>query len=200
VSKSISDYVHAVDHCAAIFELSLPLETSSARNSHGKSCTSYRWDRGDLEKYYIATWELFRSVAVPVHLLNEDCVNFITKNNMQLTIDCFYHNIVNTLHHASNMSIPKVKHNFYKFWWDEELTALKQASLDSFNLWTAVGKPRPGSEFLAMKHAKFAYKLAIKNKEHGNQNEFTNSLNDALLAKDMDSFWRSWRSKFCFNN
>ena len=48
----------------------------------------------------------------------------------------------------------------------EELTALKQASLDSFNLWTAVGKPRFGSEFLAMKRAKFAYKLmAIKNKE-----------------------------------
>jgi len=96
--------------------------------------------------------------------------------------------IVNALHHASNMSIPKVKHNFYKFWRDDELTALKQASLDSFNLWTAVGKPRSGSEFLAMKRTKFAYKQSIKNKERSNQNEFTNSLNDALLAKDMDSF------------
>jgi len=209
VSKSITDYVYDVeimdnginlsDHCAIIVELSLPVQKSPARNSHGNSYKSYRWDRGDLGKYYFATWEFLRSIAVPVHLLNVDCVNVITKNNIQLTIDCFYRNIVNALYHASNMSIPKVKRDFYKFWWDEELTALKQASLDSFNLWTAVGKPRFGSEFLAMKRAKFAYKLAIKNKECSNQNEFTNSLNDALLAKDMDSFWRSWRSKFCSN-
>jgi len=55
------------------------------------------------------------------------------------------------------MSIPKVNCDFCKFWWDEELTVLKQASLDSFKLWTAIGKPKSGNEFLAMKRAKVAY-------------------------------------------
>ena len=27
-------------------------------------------------------------------------------------------------------------------------------------------------------------------------NEFSDSLNDALMSKDMDRFWKSWRSKF----
>jgi len=84
---------------------------------------------------------------------------------------------------------------FYKFWWDEELTALKQSSIDSYNLWLDTGKPRFGGNFLAMKRAKAVYKL-----ERGSRNEFTNSLNDALLRKDMDSFWRSWRAKFGSNS
>ena len=80
-----------------------------------------------------------------------------------------------------------------------ELSALKQASLDAFNLWSAVGKPRSGQEFLVMKRVKAGYKLAIRNKERSSQQSFTNSLNDALLEKDMDSFWRTWRSTFCSN-
>jgi len=66
----------------------------------------------------------------------------------------------------------------------------------SFRTNTAVGKPRSGCEFLAMKRLKFAYKSATQY----SHNEFTNSLNDALLDKYMDSFWRTWRSKFCSNN
>ena len=47
-----------------------------------------------------------------------------------------------------------------------------------------------------MKRAKYAYKLAIKNKEVSSKSAFTNSSNEALQNKNMDSFWRSWRSKF----
>ena len=63
-----------------------------------------------------------------------------------------------------------------------ELSALKQASLDAFNLWSAVGKPRSGQEFLAMKRVKAGYELAIRNKERSSQQSFSNSLNDALLG------------------
>jgi len=33
-------------------------------------------------------------------------------------------------------------------------------------------------------------------KERSNANTFSDSLNDALSTKDMDSFWKTWRSKF----
>ena len=46
------------------------------------------------------------------------------------------------------------------------------------------------------KRDKAAYKLAIRKKEKGSKEEFSDSLNDALIHKDMDSFWKSWRSKF----
>jgi len=46
-----------------------------------------------------------------------------------------------------------------------------------------------------MKRDKLRYKLPIKNKERLSANSFSDSLNDALSMKDMDSFWRTWRSK-----
>ena len=151
-------------------------------------------------RYYTASSAYLRAISVPVHLLNVDSSDTIIREDIQLTIDCFYRSIVEVLHLASSTSVPKLKCDFYKFWWDEELTALKQSSIESYNLWLAAGKPRFGCEFLAMKRAKAAYKLAIKTKERGSRNEFTNCLNDVLLRKDMDSFWRSWRAKFGSNS
>ena len=31
---------------------------------------------------------------------------------------------------------------FFKFWWNEELTALKESSIESNKAWKAAGKPR----------------------------------------------------------
>jgi len=47
-----------------------------------------------------------------------------------------------------------------------------------------------------MKQDKFRYKLAIKTKERDSRNEFSDSFNDALSNKDMDGFWKTWKSKF----
>ena len=47
-----------------------------------------------------------------------------------------------------------------------------------------------------MKRDKLRYKLSIKSKERLNATSFSDSLNDALSMKDMDSFWRTWHSKF----
>jgi len=47
-----------------------------------------------------------------------------------------------------------------------------------------------------MRYDKLRYKRAIKTKEKSNANRFSDSFNEALLQKDMDSFWNSWRSKF----
>jgi len=51
-----------------------------------------------------------------------------------------------------------------------------------------IGKPRCGVEFENMKRDKLRYKLPIKNKERLSANWFSDSLNDALSMKDMDSF------------
>jgi len=48
-----------------------------------------------------------------------------------------------------------------------------------------------------MRKDKAAYKLALRTKEKQSANDFSDSLNDALMCKNMDSFWKTWRSKFC---
>ena len=107
-----------------------------------------------------------------------------------------YTNIVNALYTASCNCIPRKRHNFYKYWWDQELSALKENAIQSFNIWSAMGKPRTGAEFDSMRFDKLRYKRTIKAKEADVANQFSDSLNDALIQKNMDAFWNSWRSKF----
>jgi len=73
---------------------------------------------------------------------------------------------------------------------------LKEAAINSFKLWTTLGKPQSGVEFDNMKRDKLRYKLAIRSKEAANSNNYSNSINDALSNKDIDGFWKTWRSKF----
>jgi len=47
-----------------------------------------------------------------------------------------------------------------------------------------------------MRHDKLTCKLAIRNKESNSRNQFSDSLNDALMCKDVNRFWQTWRSKF----
>jgi len=89
-----------------------------------------------------------------------------------------------------------LKESFYKYCWDEELSALKQAAFDSFKIWSVPGKTKHGNEFEAMKRDKASHKLAIRRKEQNSRSEFSNCLNDALLCKDMGHFWHVWKSKF----
>ena len=59
-------------------------------------------------------------------------------------INSFYSDIVNSLLHAANISIPVVKTNFFKFWWDDEFNNLKTIAIESFKCWNNAGKPRDG--------------------------------------------------------
>ena len=97
---------------------------------------------------------------------------------------------------SSCNSIPRKRQSFCrpKYWWDEEFSLLKEKAIQSHSIWLSICKSRSG--FVAMRQDKARYKLAIKTKECDSRNVFSNSLNDALLSKNMDSFWKSWKSKF----
>ena len=203
ISVDIEDNgINLSDHCAVVMELKLPLEkqwmydSQSKPNKSNIGCCKWRWDKADVYGYYLQTFERLSSVEVPVHLLYVDGLHANCEKDIQVVINCFYQSIVDALKHASSVSVPRKNGDFYKYWWDEELSALKQASLDSFKIWSALGKPRHGNEFEAMKRDKATYKLAIRKKEQSSKNDFSNSLNDALLCKDMGHFWKTWRSKF----
>jgi len=41
-------------------------------------------------------------------------------------LEAYYLDLISCLHDAANMTVPKVKVNFHKHWWTEELTALNK--------------------------------------------------------------------------
>ena len=66
---------------------------------------------------------------------------------------------------------------------------LKEKAIQSFNMWASVGKSRNETVFDNMRRDKANYKRAISGiKKKSRANEFSDSLNDALLNKDMNSF------------
>jgi exonuclease III len=206
ISKTIEDQVFGVkildsginfsDHCPVFLDVNLSVNRNLGGKSkfNNKNLNSFRWDKADLSQYYAYSCEQLYSVNVPTQLLT--CDKGILGQSVHATIDQFYSDIVFALQNSSCATVPRKRHNFYKFWWDEELNLLKQESINSFNLWAGAGKPRHGDLFLGMSRAKLNYKSAIKKKESLSKQDFSDSLNDALLTKNMDTFWNTWRSKF----
>jgi len=208
VSQSLYDNVHKVkviecgsnlsDHSPLVMELSLPVDKKPVSGTYAKKDMyqmNFRWDHGDIIQYYVLTRDLLNAINVPTFLLSSD-MSHLSKADILAFVNRFYTDIICALHNASYASIPRKKHSFYKYWWDEELVLLKETAIKSFKLWSALGKPRTGAEFDCMRRDKLLYKMAIKAKSVNDANQFSNSLNDALLDKDMNAFWITWRSKF----
>ena len=78
-------------------------------------------------------------------------------------------------------TLPVIKVNALKHWWSEELSELKQRSIDTFHVWKDAGKPRSGTVFDLYMQNKYAYKLCINKMKNDSAQEITNDLHEALL-------------------
>ena len=63
------------------------------------------------------------------------------------------------------MYVPRRHKDFYKFWWSEGLKIAKAASVESNNVWKAVGKPRQGPVFDKRNKCRLAYRQLIREEE-----------------------------------
>ena len=100
-----------------------------------------------------------------MHLIAEESPCDWSCLNSKGHINLYYDSIVCGLLQASSLSIPKRKHNYYKYWWDEKLTLLKEKAIQSFNIWASVGKSHNGTVFDNMRRDKANYKRAIRYKK-----------------------------------
>ena len=163
-------------------------DVSAETNS--MSVYNLRWDHADLSLYREATGCYLPQFLHDLSDLEKnDCVNIET-------IDCLYRRLVDILSFCSEMTVPKHKKNFFKYWWDQELDALKDQSMSSCSIWRAAGRPRSGPLFDKYRKDKSAYRRAIRLKQQDETNSYTNDLHEALLRKQGTTFWKCWNSKF----
>jgi len=94
---------------------------------------------------------------------------------------------VDILDACAKLYVPGCRKQFFKFWWNEDLNNLKEASVDSNRMWTASGKPRQDPIFYRKKTIS-AFTVSIRLQEGQRlQNEcYTNELHEALMKKDND--------------
>jgi hypothetical protein len=54
---------------------------------------------------------------------------------------------VNAINLSAEAAVPVYRQNFFKFWWKQELDALKENSMESHKLWVSAGRHRFGPIF-----------------------------------------------------
>jgi hypothetical protein len=108
----------------------------------------------------------------------------------------FFEEIVDALNLSAEAAVPVCKQNFFKFWWNQKLSILKDKSIESHKLWVSAGRPRSGPIFNKRNMDRNAYRFSIKKYEIASTQYFTNELHDALLDKRGDAFWKCFNSKF----
>ena len=157
-----------------------------------------RWDKADLVSYYYDTGTLLSPILSQV----ESLVGLLQTNHatnmyeMRDQIDAVFNDIVTALNMAATLHVPEHCKNFYKFWWSEELSILKEASITCNKLWKAAGKPRFGHIFDKRQSSRLQYRKCLREAQSMETVSYSNDLHDALMKKNGKNFWKCWRSKF----
>ena len=77
-----------------------------------------------------------------------------------------YDTVVDILLNAAEICVPRVKKNFYKYWWSEELSILKQNAIDTNKVWKAAGKPRYGPIFDKQQSCRLIYRKRLREEQN----------------------------------
>ena len=180
-----------------VYRECLPGDSNSNSNAkcNESTCTKLRWDKADIQSYYSYTGASLYPVLENVDRVTDlFCKGEI--DDIVAAVNDVYYSITKVLKTAADLYVPSCRTNFFKFWWDEELSALKSTAIDSNKIWKAAGKPKQGPIFAKRQVSKANYRKAIRDKEKRNTTVYTNELHDSLMGKDGPSFWKCWRSKF----
>jgi Reverse transcriptase (RNA-dependent DNA polymerase) len=155
-----------------------------------------RWDHADLISYYMCTGQLLEPILRKID--DASCIFGVDTPlaDCRSHIDRIYNEVVDSLLSSANQFVPHYRKKFLKFWWDEEMDLLKDASIESNGIWKAAGKPRYGPIFDKRQACRLQYRKVIRERQHDTLSSYSNDLHEALLAKRGTMFWKVWRSKF----
>lgn len=191
-SRIIVDGANTSDHYAISISIRMSMNCSSSvpKIHTAKWC----WDRADFAQYKAVSDNLLSHINIPCEALlctDGNCVQHCQ------ALDDYYSNLVNCLTEAANFVVPKVKSNVEKPWWSPDLTTLKRECQHITQIWRSCGCPRAGTLNQMRTQTKLRYKCAIKDAIVAYESEFSDDLVAKFCSKDLKSFWKSWKKRFC---
>ena len=123
--ETVDSGVNLSDHVPVSCTLALSLYSVSGGGSqHSNNWKKLvndvlRWDKGDTTLYYDITGKLLQGLHVPFDLLTEKCDGHTCSH--EAGINCFYRDMVNIMEYAAKCSIPLVRCDTFKPYWNAEL-------------------------------------------------------------------------------
>ena len=114
-----------------------------------KNHTSLRWDHADLRHYYTSSRQLCQPINDNLAAIYDDIEKMMSKNcyssanrnqcfhdlRMDQFIENTYNQLVECLQQTAQSTVPTIRKNFFKHWWNEEADALKGNSIKTHKLW-----------------------------------------------------------------
>jgi len=115
---------------------------------------------------------------------------------MLSSINAYHSQAVDLLINSSLKTVPTFKiKKITKFWWDEELDALKQDSITANTGWVDAGKPWSGPIFEERNRTRYKYRWRIRKSKLSERSQISLSLQSKLCNKNKTDFWKPWKSK-----
>ena len=122
-----------------------------------------RWHKGDKDSFYYYTGQnLVPLINVVDNMLSAYEAGSVSADRVYDCIESTYTAILSILRTAGYTFIPSCHKNFFKFWWDEDLSSLTEASVDSDKMWKYAGKPRSGPIFSKRQSCRLQYRQRLR--------------------------------------
>ena len=186
------------DHKPIIMRFSAKLDTPSIPESVTSSQESLKWAKlSDLckSRYTDNLNDLVSGLPVSVisGLCESNCICQDSRHENELQSE--YDLLVDCLNKA-DASLPRYKPGKEKDWWTDELSALRQQSIEIHSLWIREGRPRQGITNDERLRVRAAYKRSIRAAQRAPKQKARDKMHSALCDADTNSFWRSWKSLY----
>ena len=163
-------------------------------NSGSFSCDKVPWDKlsdEDLHRYSDLAKEYLDNVVIDRNLLL--CRDIDCDNPFHISAtDQLYHNIVDSLSHASRQfaNSSKKRHFNQVAGWNDYCSASHSDAREAFLHWVRSGKPRQGLTFDDMKKTRAYFKYTLRLCKANLSKNHADSLARKLLSKDTKQFWK----------
>jgi hypothetical protein len=188
VKLNLSDHRPVVCKCLCQLKVN-NLVTSRPLDISSDTVLQFRWDKANIRDYQYLTGLYLQEIY-------EYIVNIDINSFSEIDLNYIYDTLINVLASCGNNTIPRVKKNFFKFCWSQELTELKKNSIAAQKAWISAGRPNTGEIFSRYRKCQCEYKSIIRRQQTCEKQIYTNDLHEALLKKQGEEFWKCWKAKF----
>ena len=186
------------DHLPIMMQLSLKLSTEIPRVETTTRPTSLKWEKCSEDQKNIYKERLADTLRQSPRISPICSKIHCEKNGCIVAIQNEYDSIVNSIT-KSDKVLPRHKPGVQKHWWNQELTQIRNRSIDIHRLWQTEGKPRSGATNEERLRVRAAYKRALKSAQRAPKQESWNKLHGNFVQKDSAEFWKNWKQLYNSN-
>ena len=188
----LDDGDNVSDHLPIMMSLKLCLSPNTQESSTPQNAATLKWEKCSENHKLMYKNNLSQRLNDSPSML-PDCETYHCKSHScQSNIQAEYDNLIKQIQDADKC-LPRFKPGVQKTWWTDELSSIRQKSIDIHRLWLSEGKPRSGPTNTERLKVKAEYKKAIRNAQRSPKQACWNRLHTSLSNKDTSRFWSSWK-------